>query len=503
MALAGYASAVTLGVSAGNAKPIALSSDELAGQDIPANVSSLSLSDRDCAILVVADPQGLDRAHKGSWWFTSNGGNRAWRILPQTVMTPEMFGSIADNSGDAVPVIASAIAFVAANRVTTLRFRNGRTYRLASWIRGTDASWDSYRASIALPAGLQGVTLDLNGATLFQACDAMTFGAAYRFFNDPVMRSHILPVEALPHRGEQRITLRAPATLRPGAMAMLISRNTTGNDYAPIAEMLQVKFISGRSIEFETPVRKDHEAAMDDPVGLLDISDHHIRDCRIVGPGCVVNHHRRAGTILQAFGFTMSHLEVVGRGGFNVRGRGLVINQCRAKIQADWSKPLYRPYAIALDTGTSEATIKGFQADGGTNVAFVHLHEALTDVVVRDLHIVNGTEAMLGAEYVGAISILSISQNVLIERARIVNNPEGPAIEARYFTGSERGNAGLVLRDIEIAGVFAGSALVVNDANVATLDGIDLTKARLSRGKKLLSLQGTAHRAIRVLMRRD
>jgi hypothetical protein len=409
---------------------------------------------------------------------------------PQAI-TPEMFGDVA---GDAAPAIAAALEFAAANDGTTIRFTAGKTYRLASWRRGSDVSDASYRASIALPPRLRNITLDLNGATLLQACDAHTFGALYRMFNDRVMRASAIPLRALPGRGAKQAVLAGPADLRAGSVVMLVSSRTYAGAYAPIAELLEVAEVNGNAVRFASPVRKSHVGSRSDPLGLIDITDHHIRDCRLVGPGRIVNRYRRAGTVLQANGFAMAGIQVAGRGGFILRGRGIHLSDCSAQIRADWSAPVFRPYAIGFDTGTSEASIAGFRADGGDNMTYLHLHEGLADIAVTDLTIVNGTKAAADGERVAAVSILGQSDDVSLTRIRIENNPQGPAIEARFAPTVKRGNHGLQLRDLVVSGTFAGAAVVIDDSDPTVLDNVDLSGARVSRGHQLLQVRGGPHR---------
>jgi hypothetical protein len=421
-------------------------------------------------------------------------GSSAVPVAGQRIVTPEMFGDIADGAGDAAPAIAAALAFAAEQGAQVIRFTPGKTYRLASWARGSDVSSGSYRASIALPPRLRNLTFDLNGATLLQACDAMTFGALYRMFNDETMRASAIRLRALPAPGAKQAALARPSGLRPGSIVMLVSSRTYAPVYTPIAELLEVAEASGDSVRFASAVRKAHIAPKSDPLGLIDITDHHIRDCRLIGPGRIVNRYRRAGSVFQAFGFAMSRIDVVGRGGFIVRGRGLTIGDCSAQIQADWSAPVFRPYAIGFDTGTSEASIAGFHADGGSNMTYLHLHEGLADIAVSDLTIINGTRPDPAGAHQAAISILGQSDNVSLSRIRIANNPQGPAIEARLAPAVSRGNHGLQLRDIVVSGTFAGAAVVVNDSDPAVLDNVDLSNARLSRGTRLLQISGGSHR---------
>jgi hypothetical protein len=475
-----------------------VSSAALGDSDIPASITRLTVLDRDGVMLAETGAAGLDPARRGSWWFTSNRERRFWKVLPQDVMSPEMFANVGDNVGDSVPGIASALEFVAANGVRTLRLRNGHTYRLESWTPGSDISNEAGKASIALPPAMRGVTIDLNGATLLQACDATTFGAKYRMFNDRTMRNMALRLRDLPRVGARQVVLASQANLGPGSLVMLVSASTVERVYAPIAEMLEISSVDGNTVSFETPVRKKHIATKAGPAALIDISDHHIRDCRLIGPGTVVNRYRRAGNVLQALGFDMDQIEAVGRGGFILRGRGIRVRGCSARIQANWSAPVYRPYAVGFDTGTSDASIAGFSGNGGDNVTFVHLHEALADITISGLTIVNGTTPARGGKYVGAISILSLSDNVRIEGVRIDNNPQGPAIEARSSQVLNGGNEGLHLRNIVVRGEFAGAALVVRDARPAALEAIDMRGARSGRGRPLLDLEGGPHHVTNV-----
>lgn len=404
------------------------------------------------------------------------------------VLLAEQLGAVGDGRTDDAPALNRAIEVLAAQGGGILRLRQGATYVLGSIHPSSGQSSDSYRASICFPAGAHNITIDLNGATLLQAVDAYSLGVAYRMFNDRALRRQIIPIRGAPARGDSSFRVRradAPR-IRKGGVYMLLSSNTVPPPvaYAPIAEIIVADRLEGTRIFTDRPLSKMHTTASEAPTGLLDLSGMHLRDLAIIGPGRIVNRFRRCGNLLQVMGLRLEGVTCEGRGGLTVRGRDLTITDCAAEIQANWAAPLFRPYCLALDTGTSHAAIRNFTATGGTNVTYLHLHEGLADVLVSGLRIDNGQTAMPGAENVGAISILSGSWNLTIEDAQITNNPEGPAIMARTTTLPVGGNRNLTLRRIKMAGTFRQGPVILIDGNPATLDGLDACEAQaLRRGR--------------------
>ncbi len=473
---------------------------QLEASDIPATIGRVVVAARDNALFIPAEPGRSDPAVRGITWTHSNGGKRYWQLAPQPVMTPEMFGLIADGNGDATHAIDAAVEFLVGHGGGTLRFHPGKVYRLASDLSETKISNPAHAASIGLPAGASNLIFDLNGATLLQACDAYTFGAKYRLFNDAVMKRQIVRLAGrLPRRGDSSVLLSTNPGFRVGDVVVLVSRNVTPQAYAPVAEMLTIGSIAGKVVNFVEPVSKDHETDGRELAGLIRITEHHVRNCAIIGPGTIVNQQRRAGNILQVIGFEMRNIRCEGRGGFNIRGRHVVVEDCVSLIQADWSAPVYRPYALAFDTGTTDVTVRNFVADGGDNVTYLHLHEGLADVDIANVTVRNGTRYDNAGEPVAAISIRGTSWNVTIDGVTITNNPQGPGIEARKSVVVRGGNRDLIIRNVRMEGSFRQRAFVLVDDEPAQVSALDLSAVRRGRGIETFVIEGTGHRISRII----
>jgi hypothetical protein len=415
-----------------------------------------------------------------------------WRALAAAgpVVEPEQFGPIADERGDAAPAINAAIADLVSAGGGTLRFRSGKTYLLGSTVAATARSGEAFNASIGLPAGARNLVIDLNGATLRQVSDAFSIGTAYRMFNDRQVADSAVALAGTARRGDTSVRLRGNARPMPGAVVMLVAGNTLVNGaYAPMAEMAVIARAAGDRVWFDRPLRKDYIPHGNWPHGLIDVTALSLRNLAIVGPGRIVNTRRRVGNVLQANGLTMENVTCEGRGGMNLRGRDIVVTDCSAAIQADWKAPVYRPYCLAFDTGTSDVAVRNFHAAGGDNMAFLHLHEGQANVAVSDLVIENGTRTDPRGESPAAISILGGSWNVSIARARVVNNPQGSAIEARRSGAAQTAQSDLSLTDLAVEGWFRDSPVRIV-ADTGRIDGLDLRRARTSRGKPLALIGG-------------
>lgn len=472
------------------------SAEELQSATLPASVDKVIVSGRDGAAFVPADATSLPASREGSWWILSNSGSRAWQLEYHPIMNPEMFGAVEDGAGDATGLLDSAIEFLTSHGGGTLRFASGKTYRLASVAPGTERLNRALAASIGLPPGTRNLTFDLNGCTLLQACDALTFGAKYRRFNDPPLRNTIKPILGpWPRRGDRAVQLAEMAEFQGGDVVMLVSCNVASRPiYTPVAEMLVIEAVNGNMITFTETLSKDHEPDGENLIGLIRLNDDSIRNCAIVGPGTIVNHQRRCGNVTQVIGFRMSKVKCEGRGGMVIRGRHIVVEDCISIINANWSEPLYRPYALAFDTGTSEVKVRNFVADGGDNITYLHLHEGLADVLVRNVKIRNGTQYDSRAPAVAAVSILGTSWNVWIDDVTIVNNPQGPGLVARESAVVARGNRELRIEKLRLEGNFRTRALLVRDREVADIKGVELIGTTSGTAQDLVVIEGAAHR---------
>jgi hypothetical protein len=405
--------------------------------------------------------------------------------VPSRVVEPEDFAAIGDGRGDAAAAINAAIAELVQRGGGTLRLRSGKTYRLETTDPRTAATHPDYLSSIGLPPGAHDIVIDLNGAVLLQVADAHTIGSAFSFYNAPRLTPSVRPMRGTPQRGDSVVELAPGAQLpRVGSVVMLAAGNTTPEAFAPVAEMQIVSGISGRVVHFDRPLAKSYRPFAKAwfgavPYGLFDLTDRSARNIALIGPGRIVNTRRRAGNLMQVLGLSVRGVSCEGRGGLALRGRDVEVIDCSARIQADWRKPIFRPVCCALDTGTSHATIRNFEASGGTGVTFLHLHEALADVEVSGLTIMNGNTYDPAAEGNGAISILGSSWNVTIDGATIVNNPQGWGIRAVKSSIGAGGNRNLKLRNITLAGDFRLAPVLIDDDAEVLLDNIDISRARI------------------------
>jgi hypothetical protein len=135
-------------------------------------------------------------------------------------------------------------------------------------------------------------------------------------------------------------------------------------------------------------------------------------------------------------------------------------------------------------------SVKNFTASGGSNMTFLHLHEGQANVSVSNLVIQNGTRFDPAGETPSAISILGSSWNVTIDRARIVNNPQGGAIAARQSPQAGAGNNGLILRDIVVDGQFRETPVVIVDDDTVRVEGLDLRNAYAREGRPRMRIRG-------------
>jgi hypothetical protein len=419
----------------------------------------------------------------------------------QTIIRPEDIARAADGD-DAAPMIQAAIDRVAAAGGGTVRLTGGKTYPLRAIARGTDISQPFYRASLAIPPRAANVTIDLNGATLEQQSDAFTFGAAYRMFNDEAMQKMRQPLGYTPSRGDTSIRVRNPAAFPPGSRVMLVSGNIYPREappgrakpYTPVAEMFTVTGARSGEIMLDRAVQKDHSIARGKDTGLIDISQHHAQNIRLIGPGTVINRYRRAGAFRQIFGFTMDKVAYQGSGGFSIRGRDLAVTDCSARIIRGQNEGV-QPYALAFDTGSNDIRVERFTAIGEP-FCYIHLHEGLSNVLLSDIEIENAWQPDPNWVKVAAISIMGLSWNVDLENITVVNNPQGVGIGARESAGMNGGNFGLTMHDITLRGRFKNPALQIDDRIPAHVSGLDISGVELSRGQQPIRLIGARHQII-------
>lgn len=359
-----------------------------------------------------------------------------------------------------------------------------------------------------MPAGARGIVIDLNGATLMQDIDAYTIGAAYPLYNTPERRHLVLPMRGTPRRGDTAVEL-TPGTPppRPGTLVMLAAGNTVERYWSPVAEMQIVTEVNGAAVHFDRPLAKSYHpfgkawfgGAM--PYGLFDLTDLHARDIALVGPGRIVNDWRAAGYFPQVLGMRMAGVTCEGRAGMILRGRDLAVEDCLATIRADWNPRLYRPMNLAFDTGSSHVRVRNFTATAQEGMSFLHLHEALADVDIRGLRIVNTRTFDPRAEHPGAIDIRAGSWNVTIDGAHLTNNPQGAGITAIASELGAGGNRNLTLKNVVIDGDFLQYPVIVKDTDTVVIEGFDVSRAtyRTPRhGKTKLNLLGPHIRASEV-----
>lgn len=446
---------------------------------IPPTITRLRINDRAGAIFVATTTAPGDRGW-GSWRTYSNNRTRAWVMAANKLVSPEMFGAPNGNRDSALAINA-ALDFLVAQGGGTLRFIENKTYELSTIADDTGLSSQNVRASIGFPPKATGVRIELNGCILKQACDAFSIGVRYRLFNDDVLSKNVERITGRPARGDRSVTTVTDSRLKAGSVVVLVSGNLSPNAYTPNAEMLLVDQVDGNNVSFTEPLAKDYHDDLHSPFGIIDVSEHHIRDCSLHGPGRIINTQRRCGNITQSFGFDMRNVSAEGRGGFSIRGRHLSVSGCRALIEADWHKPVYRPYALAFDTGTCFVAVDDFTSDGGANVAYLHLHEGLSDVEIANCYFKNGTQHDDMAETVGVISLRSTSARVSIRNVTIINNPQGPAIDARRSALVNGGDVDLIIADLTIKGRFRQRPMSIVENDPVELTGVDQSDARIVR----------------------
>jgi hypothetical protein len=418
-------------------------------------------------------------------------GGRACAAVERPVLLPDDFRR-ADNATDDARPIQAAIERAAALGGATIRLTPGKVYRLESIAAGSEVSSRNFRSSLALPPRAEGVTLDLNGATLLQVADAFTFGTRFRMFNDRVMERTRIAATAVPVVGADFVDLAAAGGLGPGSRVMLVAGNISRRAYIPIAEMFAVTAVEGNRIFLDRPIGKDHALAEGSLTGAIDITDHYAGGFALLGPGKIVNEHRRAGHLVQLDGCVLRDVEFEGCGGFSLRGRNLTVENHTVSIAGSPGRGR-RPYALAFDTGSSEIVVDGLAARG-RDFCYLHLHEGLRDVRLRNVVIRNGTRREQEWGGPAAISLLGLSWQVRMTGIRIHGNPQGAGLVARASGALPYGNHDLVLEDISLSGEFRQHAVIVDDPNVVQVAGLDVSQASVWNGRAALMFSGADHR---------
>ena len=298
----------------------------------------------------------------------------------------------------------------------------------------------------------------------------------------------VIPLQGVYRPGQAVVTLArlpGPTELKVGDYIFIrtgdVARIAPIGVPHPIAEYNQVAAINGRSITLRWPLVKTYRYMgdtyrvnnVDYPMWFgVSVIGSETRD--VVGEGIAPQdlitrdvtlrglrlHHdtMRAAHLFNFIGLRVQDCLFSGNSGPAIRGRFLDLD-FRTELKPVWGS--WRPYHLALDCGTSDAT---FNVRGtSTGAGVVHLHEGLANLT-GDIHLTNGaTDPAAPAESDwAAVSIRSLSWGVHLRSVTVINSPLGPAVSSSPSSPSiypSCGNWGLVIDRLRVAGRVNGQVL--------------------------------------------
>lgn len=238
--------------------------------------------------------------------------------------------------------------------------------------------------------------------------------------------------------GDTSVTLVSPAEgLTAGDPLWLRCRNlVSGSNFTPVAELNRVHSISGATIELLWPLSKEYADDGSNPFAVAKASP--VERCAVTDLA-LVNHASRVtlstGALLD---FTMSRVHMTGRGANHLRGRHITVTDCTADLVPDYTAPIWRPYYLAVDTGTCDVTHHSNRYRSTGNGIF-HVHEGIANMHSHDNTYAQGVTDVDGAEPWPVLSIRTQSWDLRFRDEQITNSPTAWAIDATessVYTGS-------------------------------------------------------------------
>lgn len=166
-------------------------------------------------------------------------------------------------------------------------------------------------------------------------------------------------------------------------------------------------------------------------------------------------HHDagRAANLWSVVRLKIDDCHFSGSGALHARGRFMDLDYT-ADITPNWSAG-YRPYALALDTGTCDVTAKVKAVSSG--MAIVHIHEGVSSARL-DINIQCGKTDPGTEESWAVVSLLAVIRDVKVS-GTITNSPLGPAVtSAPSSVYPSWGNENCSV-DVTVEGSVAGEVL--------------------------------------------
>lgn len=223
----------------------------------------------------------------------------------------------------------------------------------------------------------------------------------------------------------------------------------------PVAEMNIVRAIDGATVHLVYPLAKDYDF---DPAWPFAVgkATKYCRGLNVQGL-TVQNVSGRAFAAHQVLDCQLRDLRIIGSSGLALRGRFIRADGIYVQITPDWASR-WRPFAVAMDTGTSDVNITGLQSIS-TGAGIIHIHEACANIRMAG-QVANGAFDDGSNEEWGALSVRALSWDVDLD-LDVTNSPRGAALDSHNsgpyptegninlrwrgtFSGSTRANFNLV-----------------------------------------------------------
>jgi hypothetical protein len=364
------------------------------------------------------------------------------------------FGAVGDGATDDLPAFQAAVDAL----------REAATLSRRLFVPWTP---NGYRLHGSLVLrGCHGLTIEGNGSLLT--------GTAH---GERVIATRVTIADYPPYYSDVPLTQQVPARYlsgryRPGDSTVFMtglgdegSEIPTTGDWilikagdtsdgmdAPYGEYNRVLVANGNSLSLTYPLNHFYSDFADGTVfGVSTINDLVTTDLTLRG---LHLHHSttRGADLLAVMRCKVEDCHFTGAGALHFRGRFADI-QLTADLTPDWSSG-YRPYALALDTGSSDVTADVKATSSGA--AILHLHEGVAKSRF-DVDISCGETDPNTTEFWSVVS-MNFCRDVQV-RGSITNSPLGSAVNvAKSNVYPSWGNDGCEI-DVAVMGVLADEVL--------------------------------------------